>query len=306
LEYDRDVVGALVRDLRGRAERGEVSMWKWRLVRRAAAILEALSETGLVDVPALTPWGALRPAPTADEQADRDNLHALVWNTQQALKASGLSAKTLANYQYDGFDRVVRAHRDLGLTRYSETVADQVVGDARDSYERGAMGTAAWRAVRRCVAKLGEYRQTGRVTRDQLPRWGLREPGPGFANVLGEFCAASLEAGTLAASTIGVARSSVRRFLFTLEDAGVATLDGLTRRAVSDAVTSRCRELRGGLGSSLFGIRAFLRHLHERAPPRTTSASACPRSPRPDGSCARDSRSRRPEPCWTPPRARRR
>ena len=96
LEYDRDVVGALVRDLRGRAERGEVSMWKWRLVRRAAAILEALSETGLVDVPALTPWCALRPAPTADEQADRDNLHALVWNTQQALKASGLSAKTLA------------------------------------------------------------------------------------------------------------------------------------------------------------------------------------------------------------------
>jgi site-specific recombinase XerD len=63
-------------------------------------------------------------------------------------------------------------------------------------------------------------------------------------------------------STVQQAKSSIRSFLFELEDAGFMSFDDITRRIVSERVTHLAGRFAGGLGAMLFGIRIYLRYLH--------------------------------------------
>jgi hypothetical protein len=236
-EYSSELADVVVREVWADFERGAFSSWKWTAVRRGAALLEVFDRTGSVDLPPLPPWNVLRLPPTPGQLADQGNLHALVWTAQQRLREFGVSAKTLQHYRYDGFDPIVRAHQEHGLNRYSETVTAGLVDRSRALLEQDAMRASVWRNVRKCAAMLDELAHTGELQPQRLPHWGLRNPGEAFDTALEAFC---VEAGRLdwGQGTVASARSSIRQFLFALENDGITTVAAITSGAVSDAVTA--------------------------------------------------------------------
>ena len=260
-EYSPELADVVVREVWADFERGALSSWKWTAVRRGAALLDVFNRTGSADLPPLPPWNVLRLPPTPEQLADQGNLHILAWTAQQRLREFGLSAKTLQHYRYDGFDPIVRAHHEQGLTRYSAAVTAGLVDRSRALLEQGSIRPSVWRNVRKCAAVLDELSRTGGLQRRRLPDWGLRHPGEAFDAALEAFC---VEADRLGwgAGTVQAARSAIRRFLFVLEDAGITTVAAITSGAVSDAVTAAARPRRGGLSTWLFAVTAFLRHLH--------------------------------------------
>jgi site-specific recombinase XerD len=261
-QYSSVLVDVVVREVWADFQRGALSSWKWRAVRRGAALLDVFDRTGSVDLEPLPRWNVLRLPPTPEQFADQRNLHALVWAAQERLRELGVSAKTLRNYRYDGFDPIVRAHQEQGLTRYSAAVAAALVDRSRALLEQGSMCPSVWRGVRKCAAVLDELSRTGGLQRRLLSHWGLRAPGEAFDAALEGFC---VEAARLGwdANTVASARSAVRQFLFAVEDAGITTIAGITSAAVSDAVTATAERRRGGAATWLFAVRAFLRYLHD-------------------------------------------
>jgi hypothetical protein len=261
-EYSPELADVMVREVRAEFERGAFSRWKWTAVRRGAALLDVFDRTGSVDLAPLPPWNVWRLPPTPGQLADQGNLHALVWTAQEWLREFGLSAKTLQHYRYDGFDPIMRAHHEQGLTRYSAAVTAGLVDRSRALFGQGAMRASVWRNVRKSAAVLDELARTGGLQQRRLPHWGLRHLGEAFDTALEAFC---VEAGRLGwgAGTVASARSAVRQFLFALEDAGITTVAAITSRAVSDAVTAAAQHRRGGLSTLLFEVTAFLRHLHD-------------------------------------------
>jgi integrase/recombinase XerD len=260
-EYSPELADVVVREVRADFERGAFSRWKWTAVRRGAALLDVFDRTGSVDVAPLPPWNVWRLPPTPGQMADPGDLHALMWTAQQRLREFGVTAKTLQHYRYEGFDPIMRAHQEQGLTRYSAEVTAGLVKRSRTLLEHGAMHASVWRNVRKCAAMLDELARTGGLQQRLLLRWGLRHPGEAFGTALEGFC---VEAGRRGwgAGTVASARSAIRAFLFALEDAGITTVAAITSGAVSDAVTAAARSRRGGLASWLFAVTAFLRHLH--------------------------------------------
>jgi len=273
--YSPVLADVVVREVWADFQRGAFSSWKWTAVRRGAALLDMFDRTGSVDLAPLPPWNVLRLPPTPDQLAEQGNLHALVWAAQERLRELGASAKTLRNYRYDGFDPIVRAHQEQGLTRYSATVTARLVDRARALLERKAMCPSVWRGVRKCAAVLDELAGTGRVQRRLLPHWGLRTPGEAFHAALDGFC---VEAGRLGwgAGTVASAHSAVRQFLFAVEDAGITSVSGITSAAVSDAVTAVAQRRSGGAATWLFAVRAFLRYLHDAGATRGDLSGSVP------------------------------
>lgn len=261
-EYSPELADVVVRAVWADFKRGAFSSWKWTAVRRGAALLDLFDRTGSVDLPPLPPWIALRLPPTPEQLADPGNLHALVWAAQQRLRELGVSAKTLQHYRYDGFDPIVRAHQEQGLTRYSTAVTAGLVDRSRALLEQEAMRPSVWRNLRKCAAVLDEMTGTGGLQRRLLPRWGLRKPGEAFDAALEGFCVDARRLGW-GEGTVRSARSGIRQFLFAVEDSGITTVAGITPGAVSAAVTVVAQRWHGGLSNWLFAVRAFLRHLHD-------------------------------------------
>jgi hypothetical protein len=275
-EYSPELADVVVREVWADFERGAFSSWKWTAVRRGAALLDVFDRTGSVDLAPLPPWNVLRLPPTAGQLADQGNLHALVWTAQEMLRELGVSAKTLQHYRYDGFDPIVRAHQEQGLTRYSSAVTAGLVDRSRALLEQGSMRPSVWRDVRKCAAVLDELSRTGGLQRRLLPHWGLRNPGEALDAALEGFC---LEADRLGwgEGTVASARSSVRQFLFAVEDAGITTISGITSGVVSDAVTAVAQRRHGGAATWLFAVRTFLRHLHDAGATRGDLSVSVPR-----------------------------
>jgi site-specific recombinase XerD len=274
-EYSPELADVVVREVWADFERGALSSWKRTAVRRGAALLDAFDRTGSVDLAPLPPWNVLRLPPTPGQLADQGNLHALIWTAQERLRELGVSANTLQHYRYDGFDPIVRAHQDLGLTRYSAAVTAGLVDRSRALLEQAAMRPSVWRNVRKCAVVLDEVSRTGGLQRRLLPRWGLRHPGEAFDAALEGFC---LEAGRLGwgEGSVQSARSAVRQFLFAVEDGGITTVSGITSGAVNDAVTAVAQRRHGGAASWLFAVRTFLRHLHDAGATRSDLSVSVP------------------------------
>ncbi len=174
----------------------------------------------------------------------------------------GLSQATVRHYTDDGLSMILNRHYDIGTDRFSEEILDQIVIARRFQYEKGQISRVSYQNLRKSAHWLREMYLTGSITHGKIPNWGLREPVAAFKALLLDFCA---EAKTsMAGTTLKVARSAIRRFLFEMEDHGFRSLADFTQINVNGCVTSFAAHYAGGLGSAISSVRLFLRFLFER------------------------------------------
>ena len=200
--------------------------------------------------------------PNAEQLADPEDVFALAWRTHRAMSALGLSEKTVEQYTKGGLVIILDRHYDAGTDRYSDKILDRLVGERRLQYEQGQTTRALYQNLRKSAYWLREMHRTGNITVGRIPNWGQREPVEPFQTLLKEFSVSAER--TMAKTSLKVARSAVRRFLFELEDHGFSTLSDISPINVNRCVTSFASHYAGGLGSAISCVRLFLHFLHER------------------------------------------
>lgn len=250
-------------------EDGSFSEWKWRLIRRGCELLKCCAEKDSVDLPPLLPWIPVlrRPRqsiwksnPTPEQLADPEDIFTLAWKTNRALTELGLAGGTLQSYRSEGLAVLMKLHYAAGTEHYNEEIIDKAVAEKRCLYEQGLTERTSYQNLRKAAYLLKEMRNTRRITLKKLPDWGQREPIPYFSKLLDEFCR-SMEGA--AKSTVKVARSAVRRFLFEMEDHGCCSLANFTQAKVNAHVTRFAKHYTGGLRSAIYSVRIFLHFLFE-------------------------------------------
>lgn len=201
-------------------------------------------------------------SPAAGQLADPEDVFTLVWKTRRAMSELGLSGKTVKHYTEDGLVVILSRHYDAGTDRYSDEIVDRLVGERRFRYEQGLITRVSYQNLRKSAYWLREMRLTGGITLGKIPNWGQREPVEQFRTILDEFCASAERA--MAETSLKVARSAVRRFLFEAEDYGFKTLADFSQINVNGCITSFAAHYAGGLSSAISCVRLFLRFLYER------------------------------------------
>ena len=199
--------------------------------------------------------------PTAGQLADPNDVFALIWKTHRAMSELGLSEATVRHYTDDGLTIILNRYYDIGTDRFSEEILDQIVRVKRFQYEKGQISRTPYQNLRKSAYWVREMYLTGGITQGKIPNWGLREPIAVFKALLLNFCVKAKT--SMAKTSLNVARSAIRRFLFEMEDHGFRSLADFTQMNVNGCVTSFATRYAGGLGSALYSVRVFLHFLFE-------------------------------------------
>lgn len=199
--------------------------------------------------------------PTAGQLADPNDVFALIWKTHRAMSEVGLSEATVRHYTDDGLTIILNRYYDIGTDRFSEEILDQIVGVKRFQYEKGQISRTFYQNLRKSAYWVREMYITGGITQGKIPNWGLREPVAVFKALLLKFCVKAKT--SMAETSLNVARSAIRRFLFEMEDHGFRSLADFTQMNVNGCITSFATRYAGGLGSAIYSVRVFLHFLFE-------------------------------------------
>lgn len=267
-----EMLDAFLLEQREFFEQGDFSVWKWRLLRRSCELLKYCATKNSVELPPLSPWMPIlrqprqsiwKSTPTSEQLADLENIFVLVWKTNRAMLELGISDATVGHYRNEGLAIILNRHYEVGTEQFSEEILNQVVAEKRIQYEHGQAGRVSYQNLRKAAYWVQEMHQTGQITLAKVPNWGQREPVAPFKTLLLDFC---MEAKpSMAATSLNVARSAIRRFLFEMEDYGFCSLADFTQMNVNGCVTSFAAHYAGGLSSAISSVRLFLRFLFEHS-----------------------------------------
>lgn len=278
-----EMLDELLREQRELFEQKKISVWKWCLIRRSCEILKRCTAEDSVALPPLPPWppdmkqprqSIWKDTPTLEQIADPENIFTLVWKSNRAMSALGLTDATVRHYREEGLAIILNRHYEAGTERFSEELLDQVVVEERLQYELGKASRVSYQNLRKAAYWVREMYQTGGITLGKIPKLGQREPIEPFRRLLDEFCVCAEH--TMAETSLKVARSAVRRFLFEVEDHGFSTLADFSQVNVNGCVTSFATHYAGGLGSAISYVRLFLRFLYEHGLTEIDLSSSLP------------------------------
>ena len=201
--------------------------------------------------------------PTAGQLADPNDVFALIWKTHRAMSEVGLSEATVRHYTDDGLTIILNRYYEVGTEQFSEGILNQVVAEKRIQYEHGQTGRVSYQNLRKAAHWAEEMYQTGHITLAKVPNWGRRELVEPFNSLLSEFYTRTEQSESMAETSLNVARSAIRRFLFEMEDHGFRSLADFTQMNVNGCITSFATRYAGGLGSAIYSVRVFLHFLFE-------------------------------------------
>lgn len=253
-------------------DRGDISQWKWRLIRRSCELLKQCAATDSIALPDLRPWDPVwdrpkqvihRDAPTKKQFADSENIYVLVWMVNRQMEQLGLSGNTIRHYTEEGLAVILKRHYDSGTEIYSDKLISQLAEERRLQYEQEVIGRTAYQNLRKAAAMLQEFHQTGKITLKKVPNWGQCSVIPQSKALLDQFSAYLTTQKNWAESSVSTVTSVAHVFLLELEDHGAASIETVNTMDVVACATRMLERYTGGMRSALFGIRAFLRFLYE-------------------------------------------
>ena len=159
---------------------GNISQWKWGLVRRSCELLKQCAAIDSVDLPSLRPWDPVwnRPeqtiqhdTPTTKQFADPENIYMLAWMVNKRMEQLGLSESTVRHYTEEGLAVILKKHYDSGTESYSDKLISQLTEERRLQYVQGKICRTTYQNLRKAAAMLQEFRLTGKITLERIPNW---------------------------------------------------------------------------------------------------------------------------------------
>ena len=130
-----EMLDTFLLEQRALLNQGDISQWKWGLVRRSCELLKRCAAMNSIDLPDLRPWDPVwnRPkqiiqhdAPTAKQFAESENIYVLVWMVNKRMEQLGLSENTVRHYTEEGLAVILKKHYDSGTESYSDKLISQL------------------------------------------------------------------------------------------------------------------------------------------------------------------------------------
>ena len=178
-EYSTEAIDVIVAKIRSEYENGKIAYGKWKMVHRGGELLKLWHMSGSLNFPLCERWDTahnrLHREPSTDELSDLDNIFSLIWRVKQALSKSSLSAKTQSNYQYDGFDRILKIHVEHGIEHYSPALLAELLEKSQQHYEKGKMNKSVFNSLRRVMELLREFTETGGLGSIMVKEFDVRD-----------------------------------------------------------------------------------------------------------------------------------
>ena len=206
-------------------DKGDISQWKWSLVRRSCELLKHCAAMDSIDLPDLRSWDPMwncpeqiiqHDTPTTKQFADPENIYMLVWMVNKHMKQLGLSESTVRHYTEEGLTVILKKHYASGTECYSDKLISQLTEERRLQYEQGVVGRTAYQHLRKAAAMLQEFHQTGKITLDRIPDWGRRRVIPQHKAILDKFSAHVTTQRNWAESSVSTVTSVAHVFLLEL------------------------------------------------------------------------------------------
>jgi len=240
--------------------------WRWQLIRRGAELIMYFVSTGRVDLPHRPKWNKrdclFYVEPTAEQLANNDDIHGLMWRTRNALRAFGYAERTLKYYDQSGFRKLLDAHRFAGMETYSIKLCAQSVLDMKRLVDEGKRHR--YQAIRKAAALLHEVHQYGTITPSQLSHFDPILLNPTFEALVDEYGNDALFSEKLSEDTVRTAKSIIKGFLLDLEDAGLYSFEGVALSTVGGAITqTAANRYKRSPESLLKYVRDFLKYLYD-------------------------------------------
>jgi site-specific recombinase XerD len=247
-------------------EEGQISRDRWEVIRRSAELLKFFSKTNSIDMPRLPEWefinNPLYVGPSGELLVNPDNIYGLLWRTRQALSTTGLAEATLQIYDY-GFNKLLREYVKANQSTYSHSLSQKILNEMYEQHRTGKVPKFRFNYLRKTVWIIENYRLTGEINLDAVPRWQRRELTEEYGRLLDKFTEEIKHSGNWSKETLRNRIGCTKRFLFQLEDNNITSLENITMRALNAIITKHAAQYTGGLSSVIAGVRAFFKCLHK-------------------------------------------
>lgn len=286
-EVDLHMLDTYLKDMHLAHTAEEFSTWKWLLLRRSCELLKLFVTTKNVEMKSLRPWDYSRgksmqsvvfDAPTDKQLSDTDNLFVLIWKVRQTLIDYGLTESSIRHYTSEGLTVILHRHYEAGTESYSKEITDILVSEKRKHYEECKTSRQSYQNLRKAAYLIESMHKNGRITLDKIPNWNLRTPKEEFAKVLADFCCYLKRECIVSESSISTIYSTVRQFLFALEDDGIYSVEQLMPIIVNRCITKMAVNYPGGAGNLLYAVRLFLNYLFNEGISSANLSSALPKT----------------------------
>jgi site-specific recombinase XerD len=274
--YSEQISDELVVKKRIAFENGETSYQEWAALRKCAATLTSIMETGEIGTAVLPKWSHVQNPlrkPIPEEQlGNKDNIFTLAHLTKQEMVKFGFSEKTKKSYTLQGFDPILRNCIQNGITSYSKEKVSTFVNESHNNLD---LPYRTRLYIRRVALMLDEYYETGSLVWQQLKPIKLHLLAERFSILLDSFCKERHDSGILSHNTLEADRVTVRQFLFILEDMGHTCFMRVTLKDISECIKTLAKQ--NPSMSYLSYIRNFLTFLHKQNETEIDLCVAIPR-----------------------------
>lgn len=202
----------------------------------------------------------------------------LISQTKAAVQSLGHSASTRWQYDY-AWRKVKEYFATRGTSDFSTELAEQYVHDMRQQFECGAMKAWKFKLMRKAVALVTEYFETGDVRWTHLPKWEQqRVETPAYASILSQY-RHHLDAADYGRGTRALYPQVAKQFLRYLEQTAIPNLDAVTLVNVSRFIPHAATFYQPtSMRTVLSALRHFLRFVVDAQFTTTDLTGAVPKS----------------------------
>lgn len=172
---------------------------------------------------------------------------------------NGYSNSNIAHYR-TASRAIKRLHTQAGLTDYSPGIVARYMEGERIRYERGELGYSSYFVYRRFAAIADEYYTCGKLVRGNKTNKSIRRVIGTHQKLIDEFTQEVL-IHHYTPRTIKSKTSSIRMFLFFVEDCCNGDLRILTRNKISDFLTEAARKRRPSMRLLIDNTKLFIKFL---------------------------------------------
>lgn len=198
---------------------------------------------------------------TVKSSNNKKNIFVLIELTKQKMMNFQLSTKTIASYNSNGFNEVVKCSVEHNILLYNPSFLNELVAEKSEAYKRQEIGRMKYQTFRKTVSLLQEVYTTGKLEWRVLPSWNQKCLTKQFANAVELYC--DYEQSFLASGTISVYKSAIRQFLFSIEDMKVYKFKSISRLMTNNAMTILAPQYPCGMKSVFPAVKSFLKFLYE-------------------------------------------
>lgn len=176
------------------------------------------------------------------------------------------SERTKEHYINDGLGKILSYFRRNNCHRFSKPLLDELVEDLHNDYIQGRCGRFKYCIVRKTVAWLCEFRETGKINQGKLSAYGFKYVGDEYEALISEYISHSLKMRLLKESSIKQYSGLVRRFFRIIESGQIFSYKLLTLSEVSNSITEYGAKNSRSTGSLLDALRSFAKFISEFHP----------------------------------------